>query len=155
MLGAWRIVKRKHRAHAFSGEGARLYGGRWNSPGVALVYTAGSQSLAALEILVHLEASDLLSHYLIFAVAFSEDLVDRIALPLPKGWNAEPVPRKIRVLGDQWCRKAEKPVLAVPSALIPSEHNYLLNPRHAGFGKLEIAKPKDFWIPQRLAGKFK
>ena len=120
-----------------------------------MVYTAGSQSLAALEMLVHLEAGDLLSRYLVFEVRFSEDLVDRFTLPLPKGWNAEPVPRKIRLLGDQWCRKAEKPVLAVPSALIPSEQNYVLNPRHAQFSQLEIAKPKDFWIPQRLATKLK
>ncbi len=54
MVVAWRIVKRKHAKKAFTGEGARQFGGRWNSPGVAIVYTAESQSLAALEILVHL-----------------------------------------------------------------------------------------------------
>lgn len=51
---AWRIVKEKHAATAFSGEGARLYGGRWNSVGTSLVYTSGTKALAALESLVHL-----------------------------------------------------------------------------------------------------
>ena len=55
MIRAWRIVKTRYSADAFSGEGARLYGGRWNSPGVAMVYTAGSKSLATLEVLVHLD----------------------------------------------------------------------------------------------------
>ncbi len=155
MVSAWRIVKRKHRAQAFSGEGARLYGGRWNSPGIPLVYTAASQSLAALEMLVHLEASDLLSHYLVFAVQFTEDLVDNLGLPLPKDWNAEPVQRKVRLLGDQWCREAVKPVLRVPSVIVPSENNYLLNPQHQQFKKIQIAKPRPFWIHQRLLSKLK
>ncbi|MBC8006624.1 MAG: RES domain-containing protein, partial [Prolixibacteraceae bacterium] len=42
---------------AFSGEGARLYGGRWNRKGVPMVYTAGSQSLAMLKCLCKM------SHY--------------------------------------------------------------------------------------------
>ena len=53
---AWRIFKPKHEATAFTGEGARLYGGRWNSKGTSMVYAASSQSLAALELLVHLDA---------------------------------------------------------------------------------------------------
>ena len=62
MISAWRIVKRKRARAAVTGEGARLYGGRWNSAGASIVYTAGSQSLAALEIVVHLDSSELLDH---------------------------------------------------------------------------------------------
>ena len=64
MVSAWRITKRKHARSAFTGEGARLYGGRWNSPGTAIIYTAESQSLAVLEILVHLDSPELLKKWL-------------------------------------------------------------------------------------------
>jgi RES domain-containing protein len=85
MIPAWRIVKRKHARAAFSGEGARRYGGRWNSAGVAIVYTAGSQSLAALEMVVHLGSSELLDHYLVFEVGIDESLVVKVeASQLPR-----------------------------------------------------------------------
>ena len=72
-MTAWRIVKQKYpAAQAFAGEGARLYGGRWNSRGVSVVYAAGSQSLAVLEMLVHLDAADLLQSYVLFAVKIDE-----------------------------------------------------------------------------------
>ncbi len=57
-LSVWRLVKAKHAAEAFSGEGARRFGGRWNERGTAIVYLGGSLSLAALEIFVHLTAAD-------------------------------------------------------------------------------------------------
>ena len=77
-ITAWRIVKRKRARAAFTGEGARLYEGRWNSAGVAIVYTAASQSLAALEMVVHLESSELLDSYVVFEVGIDESLVARV-----------------------------------------------------------------------------
>jgi hypothetical protein len=86
---AWRIVKRKHARAAFTGEGARLFGGRWNSPGMALVYTAQSQSLAALEMLVHLESPELLANYILFEVGIDESLLARVELSqLPNNWRS-------------------------------------------------------------------
>ena len=76
---AWRITKRKHTRHAFTGEGAREFGGRWNNPGTAIVYTAQSQSLAALEMLVHLDSSDLLEKYVLIGVEFDQSLVRPVA----------------------------------------------------------------------------
>ena len=88
-LSAWRIVKRKYASSAFSGEGARLFGGRWNNPGVAMVYTAQSQSLAALELLVHLDSSDLLATYVVFEVRIDESLIARVdSAELPRHWRA-------------------------------------------------------------------
>jgi len=155
VLSAWRIVKRKYQEDAFSGEGSRKFGGRWNSPGLAMVYTAESQSLAALEMLVHLEAQELLAHYVVFQVSFEKALVKDVDTPLPKGWDAEPVPRSAQAVGDQWCREAASAILRVPSAIVLSENNYLLNPRHRQFDKVEIATPAPFRVHHRLRAKLK
>jgi RES domain-containing protein len=75
MIRAWRIIKTRYSADAFSGEGARLYGGRWNSSGIAMVYTAGSKSLATLELLVHVENTSVLPSFSICPVDFDDSLV--------------------------------------------------------------------------------
>lgn len=80
-----RIVKEKHAASAFTGEGAKRFGGRWNNPGVAVVYVAGSASLAMLEMLVHIEAPELLKRYALFEVSFDDRLITTVDIKdLPK-----------------------------------------------------------------------
>ena len=155
MVTAWRVVKRKYARDALSGEGAKLFGGRWSSPGVPLVYTAESQSLAALEMLVHLESADLLFYYVIFEVTFDRSLMQDPDHALPKGWDAEPVPNKIRAIGDRWATEKTSPVLRVPSAIVPAEHNFLLNPRHPKFASIQIGRQKPFRVHPKLAGKLK
>lgn len=153
-LSAWRIVQARHAAHAFSGEGARLYGGRWNSPGTPLVYTAQSRALAALELLVHLEAPLLLAGFQLFEVVFDQKLVETLpASALPANWRADPIPVAVQQLGDRWVRAAASPVLCVPSALIPGESNYLLNPAHPSFAALEIRPPAPFAFDPRLQAR--
>jgi len=150
-ITTWRIVKRKHARNAFSGEGARLYGGRWNNPGTAMIYTAQSQSLATLELLVHLETSELLARYVFFAVSFSDSLVSETdASQLPKSWRLDPPPAKLRTLGDLWVAGGASAVLRVPSALVPDESNFLLNPRHRDFARITIAGPEAFRFDPRL-----
>jgi RES domain-containing protein len=85
---AWHITKRKHARNAFSGEGAREFGGRWNNPGTAVVYTAQSQSLAALEMLAHLDSADLLEKYVLLAADFDQSLI-KVLNPsdLPRNWR--------------------------------------------------------------------
>ena len=152
MMTAWRIVKRSRARTAFSGEGARLYGGRWNSPGVAIVYTAGSQALAALEMVVHLDSSELLRNYVVFEVAIDESLVVKLEpSQLPRNWRADPPPRKVREIGDAWARAGTSAVLQVPSTILPAERNFLLNPRHRDFPRLKISKPSPFQFDPRLA----
>jgi RES domain-containing protein len=151
-ITAWRIVKRKRAKAAFTGEGARLYGGRWNSAGVAIVYTAASQSLAALEMVVHLESSELLDNYVLFEVEIDESLVAQVELSqLPRNWKADPPPVKVREVGDVWAGAGTSVVLQVPSAILPAEHNFLLNPRHPDFRRLVIGKPAPFRFDPRLA----
>ena len=90
---AWRICKRRYAATAFDGEGAKRFGGRLNSKGVAIVYTAESVALAALEMLVHLESADLLARYLVRSARFDDSLVsDLDRRKLPKSWRQSPTP---------------------------------------------------------------
>ncbi|MGH9450062.1 MAG: RES family NAD+ phosphorylase [Terriglobia bacterium] len=151
-VSAWRMVKRKLAKTAFSGEGARRYGGRWNSPDVAMIYTAESQSLAALEIVVHLEAVELLDEYVVFEVEMDERMIARVEwAQLPRRWRADPPPAGLRALGDSWVASGTSAALQVPSAMVPAEHNFLLNPRHADFSKLRVGRAVRFLFDPRLA----
>ena len=150
-LTGWRIVPEDQAAAAFDGEGARLYGGRWNSVGVAMVYASQHKSLAALEVLVHLDATRRNQRYQSFAFQFDEGLLEVFrASSLPKDWRQEPPPPSLQQLGDAWARAATSPILAVPSAIIPEELNYLLNPRHARCGEIQIGNPTGFAFDPRL-----
>ncbi len=147
---AWRIVKASHADRAFSGEGAQRTGGRWNSPGVPVVYASEHKSLAVLEMLVHLDPHDAV-RYLTFRVEFDEALVERWpADQLPSGWREEMPARAGRRLGDTWAHSARSAILAVPSVIIPEELNYLLNPAHPDFKKITISKPTPFTFDPRL-----
>jgi RES domain-containing protein len=153
-VSAWRIVKRKLAKDAFSGEGARLYGGRWNSPGVSVVYIAQTQSLAALELLVHLETSELLYEYVVIEARFDASLITRLAKTnLPQDWRSSPPPASVRAIGDAWIAEEPSPVLELPSAVIPAESIFLLNPHHPAFAKIEIGKPLDFEFDLRLISR--
>ena len=93
MRRAWQIVKERHATDAFDGEGARLYGGRWNSRGTRLVYASATLSLAALENLVHL-APPVTFRFVAYRVEFAESLVESIPVPgLPGDWTEEPPTR--------------------------------------------------------------
>lgn len=150
-LTAWRIVKARQAARAFDGEGARRFGGRWNSKGTPMVYTAGSQALAVLELLVHLQDSDLLKHYRLIPVTF-DDVMVRIqdSRALPGNWKRRPTPASVRAIGDAWAAAGDSVVLQVPSAVVPVENNYLLNPLHRDFSKLLIGSPQPYRFDPRL-----
>ncbi len=150
MLSAWRIVREKHVAVAFSGEGAAKYGGRWNSPGVRVAYTSESKALAALELLVHLNPP-VFFKYVAFQIQFDEGLVQTITVEeLPPGWDSEPPPASTIRLGDQWAKGFRSAVLAVPSMIVPEEANYLVNPIHPDFSRISIGPARDFVIDPRL-----
>ena len=150
MPEAWRIVKAKHVATAFSGEGAAKTGGRWNSRGVAVVYASASRSLAALETLVHL-TPPVMFRYKVIRIEFTDALVEQMkAAALPLDWQIEPPPPSTKRLGDAWVRSSRSAILAAPSVIIPDETNYLLNPAHADFKKIAIGKPADFVFDPRL-----
>jgi RES domain-containing protein len=150
-ITAWRIVKSRHVTNAFDGEGARLGGGRWNSPGTPLVYTSESAALAALELLVHLGRSAILGAYVLIACTFEEALVERLdPKRLPSNWRTYPAPPALQLLGDEWVKSGTSAVLQVPSAVITSDANYLLNPRHPKLRAIRISDPQPFEYDPRL-----
>jgi RES domain-containing protein len=148
---AWRISKKRYAKNAFDGEGAYRYGGRWNSPGVRVVYLSSSPALAALEVLVNAADAQLLQTipYVAIAVEFDESLVTRPER-LPKNWKDDPPPKSATRIGDAWVMSAASLLLEVPSAVIPFENNYLLNPAHPAMGSLDIGKPQAFGFDPRL-----
>lgn len=128
----WRLCRRQFAASAFDGEGAKLYGGRWNHKGLPLVYCSATLSLAALEVLVHHRVSIPPKDF----VAIPADLPDKLKLQtlratdLPADWRNDPAPARLQEIGSDWLRSLAAVALAVLSAIVPEEFNYLLNPRH-------------------------
>jgi len=155
MSAGWRIVPVDRARDAFVGEGAKVYGGRWNSPGLAVVYGSQHKSLAVLELLVHL-GSRPAGHFKVFLFHFPESLIEKISLrELPKDWRQEPPPPSTQQLGDAWVRQFRSAVLALPSIIIPEELNYVLNPAHPDFQKITIEKSQDFVFDPRLPARTK
>jgi RES domain-containing protein len=147
----WRIVQRKYAAEAFSGEGSAKYGARWNQKGTAIVYCSQSESLAQLEILVRTQRAKDLGLYVLIEVRVPEELIE--TLPddeLPDDWNALPESNSTREMGTKWATEKRSVVLGVPSVVIPSELNFLLNPEHPDFSKIEIGNPKPVGWDRRL-----
>jgi len=146
----WRVCSKRHQR--FDGEGARRYGGRWNHPGTSVIYTSGSLSLAALELFVHVDI-DLASTDL---VAIHADVPDSVATEtvkiesLPKNWRRYPAPEALKDIGVMWAAKASTAILAVPSAVIPEERNYLLNPAQKNFSRIRVSTPVPFRFDARM-----
>jgi RES domain-containing protein len=149
-IRAWRLVAEKFAESAFSGEGAFKYGGRWNSAGVGVVYSAQSIALATLEILAGGVTISLLEKYAKIPVDFDESAVYS-PMSLPEGWTAYPPGRKTRDIGDGWVREQKSLVLRVPSAVIREEFIYIINPQHPDAVKgLKIGAAEKFHFDSRL-----
>lgn len=133
----FRIVKTKHLATAWSGSGAQLYGGRWNPPGKPVVYLATSISLAILEIMVHLQSSMLLQAYTLLSIEVPEEMLPALdASALSDDWKDPSPPDSTQSLGETWLQAGESVGLRVPSVIVPSEFNAIMNPQHADFAAL-------------------
>lgn len=152
MPSLWRVTKRAHAATAFDGKAAARYGGRWNSPGIRVVYTSGTKSLALLEILVHLDVGVPLPRFVAFTVTIDDHLVERLpARRLPREWRTTAGLAATRRIGDAWLREGRALALAVPSVVVPEELNYLVNPAHPAFARLKLGRAVPFLLDRRLA----
>jgi RES domain-containing protein len=151
MPTAWRIVKKRHAESAFDGEGARQYGGRWNSPGIPIAYASETRALCLLEVLAGLGSVRPLQSYVLVPVTFDDSLV--LSVPqdrLPSEWRQSPPPPSTQWIGDEWASQERSAILRVPSVIVPDEHNYLLNPLHPNFQHIQIGSPEAITIASRL-----
>jgi RES domain-containing protein len=155
MPTVWRIVTARFAEAAFSGEGARLYGGRWNPKGVAMVYTAQSQSLALLEMLV--QDQPLRAHYVMIPAYIPDDLaVVRVGPDeLPPNWREPGSREHLQKLGADWIASGRSAVLAVPSVVVPAESNFLLNPSHPDFSRITPGEPVNHPTNFRLLARYR
>jgi RES domain-containing protein len=147
----WRICRRRYAAKNASGEGARLYGGRWNSRGVGMIYASTSLSLAAVETFVNLEPN-LRPADLVSIEGAIPDPIQTLRFDvraLPTRWY-ETRDESLRRFGDEWIRDGRSAALLVPSAAIRGEWNVLLNPAHAEFSKIEFRDPEPFEFDARM-----
>jgi RES domain-containing protein len=150
---AWRLCARQRQPLAFTGEGAARRGGRWNSPGVRVIYCAESRSLAALEVLVHAEETAMLSaiEWLCIPVVVPQAQIEAPSR-FPESWRHYPHTTATQEFGAAWVRGKRSAALRVPSAVVPGEFNYLLNPEHTEFDQVKIGKAERFAFDPRLAG---
>jgi RES domain-containing protein len=140
-------------ANDLSGAGARLYGGRWNSEGRAMVYLASSRSLAVLEALVHLPPTNVPDEFCMVAIEAPDDFAAINEKLLPKNWQDHPDLDMLKQLGNAFLFEKKSLLLKVPSAIVNEEYNYLLNPLQAGASKLKVKNIQPFNFDNRLIGE--
>ncbi len=154
MISGWRIASPKFSStpeEMMSGEGAYLFGGRWNSKGVRAVYLGTSLAQASIELLVHLGRADVLSTCVKMEVLFDDTLIQHIALDdLPEDWAEPSMASSVQKVGDAWIGDQSSLILQVPSAAIPGEYNFLFNPIHPDSDKATFSAITPFNYDSRL-----
>jgi RES domain-containing protein len=148
----YRVLRRPYAHAPFDGEGAYRYGGRWSSPGTRVAYASEHESLAMVEYFVHLDADDPPPD-LVLAVADVPDDLKRETIgvsKLPAHWRDTPAPAEFTHYGDESVHRAACGLLLVPSALAPSENNWLINPQHPDFRKIILRETRPLNYDPRL-----
>jgi len=147
----YRIAK-KDVVKDLTGTGAKLYGGRWNHRGTAVVYTSETRALAAVEFLVHVSLSNVPRGLIITTIEIPDDIVPEEVprASLPRGWRDYPTPREVAVLGTRWVKSNKSLLLRVPSAVVEQEYNILINPLHSDMGKVVLQGVEKFEFDKRL-----
>ncbi len=154
LVTTWRICAPRYADAAYSGEGARVHGGRWNSKGRAVVYSSESISLAVLEQLVHVEDPAILDAFVVFSATLDKDSIEILPpASLPDDWRAYPAPPSLKKIGDDWLSEARSLALRVPSVTVRGQHNYLINPAHPDFASIEASEPEPLDLDPRLTGR--
>lgn len=151
-MRCWRLLRTDFSAEPLSGQGARLFGGRWNRRGTPSVYASEHLSLAALELFVRLQMGDSGEVFVSVPIEIPESVrVARIeAGALPKDWREMPAGRSTQEIGQDWITKGETAVLMVPSVIVPLEYNLVLNPHHGDFRKLRVGAIQSFSYDPRM-----
>lgn len=152
-MQAYRLIKAKYADDPLNAQGAKQYGGRWNSKGMAAVYASDSIALAALEKLIHLHRNEVLNHFVLCEITLREEEIMTLADDaLPEDWRSDPPPSSTIAIGDEWLSQSESLALAVPSTVVPRQFNLIINPNHPDFAQLSksvVVEP--FVFDDRLA----
>lgn len=136
---------------AFTGEGARLAGGRWNHKGTRVVYCSDSRALAAMELFVNLDPGLAPPELVFIAVDVPDEIITTVDIAtLPSGWSTYPAPDALKDIGTEWARGGTSAALLVPSAVMPEEHNLVLNPEHPDFRRVKIGTSSKFTFDGRM-----
>jgi RES domain-containing protein len=149
----YRLVKCEY-AEDLSGTGARLFGGRWNSEGKPALYLASSRSLAILEVLVHLPPLMIPDNYCLVDIEVPDKNISPVHIHtknLPSDWKDMSPPNELKKIGDDFLKQRMHLLLQLPSAIVPSEYNYLLNPLNEHIKEVRIVHKTSFEFDQRLA----
>ncbi|MGP8174308.1 MAG: RES family NAD+ phosphorylase [Terracidiphilus sp.] len=147
----WRICRARFAGEAFSGLGARRFGGRWNSPGVPMVYASSSLALAAMELFVHLEPNQQPDDLVSIAAQLPKGEPAQRLEPdeLPPGWWTDDF-EPLRMIGDGWIREKRSLAIEVPSAALRMEWNVLVNPLHPAIAEVKIEPAQPFHFDARM-----
>jgi RES domain-containing protein len=138
-------------ANDLSGRGAELAGGRWNSKGLAMLYTSASRALCTAEIAVHTPLGIVPTDYVIVEIEAPEDSLNEISMAdLPKNWREFPHTQNTKRIGDLFLKNGSSLILKVPSAVVSGDYNYLINPFHPDFSKVKILRKESFEFDRRL-----
>jgi len=150
----FRLCKSKF-SKDLSGKGSELSGGRWNSKGVALIYCSESRALCTTEIAVHTSLGIIPKDYQMISIEIPDNIKQKeIAVSnLPDNWKSFPPTHFTQSFGDNFVKEDKYLVLKVPSAVVEGDFNYILNPKHKEFRKINIVEIKSFYFDSRLFNK--
>jgi RES domain-containing protein len=148
---AFRLLKQNY-GSGLSGKGAEIAGGRWNSPGISIIYTSESRALCTAEVAVNLPLGNIPSGFEMISIFIPDDIVitEIREEDLPFGWKVFPLATITQKIGDEFIIQGKSLVMKVPSAVVPGDYNYLINPRHPDFSRIEIIKREPYEFDERF-----
>lgn len=148
------VYRLSHKGYCndLSGKGASIYGGRWNSKGKALLYTSDSRALCITEVAVHTPLGIVPVDYSLGIIEIPDDSRVQEIIPdqLPADWKSFPHSASTQLIGDQFILDKKNLILKVPSAMVPGEYNYLINPAHSEFSTISLLRTEPFTFDERL-----
>lgn len=148
-LIVYRITKSK-RASDISGTGAALFPGRWNKKGTPVLYAGSSKEIALLENIVHIPP--MINPKLdVLQIEIPDDSITELEIKdLPSNWHQFPAPTVLSEIGQKWIEVGKTMALKVPSSIIHSSYNFILNCSHADYKLVKILSQKEFRFDSRL-----
>jgi len=150
-MNVFRLIKAQY-SPDWGGKGAERIGRRWNSKGIPMIYSSSSRALCTAEVAVHLPLGNVPEGFEMMTILIPEDIIitDTPENDLPPGWKNFPHVTITQKIGDQFVIHNKFLVMKVPSAVVPGDFNYLINPRHPDFVRIEITKKEPYEFDERF-----